>query len=287
MSGLPDEQDNSAQIAYWNDRAAVTWTAFQERLDVLFEPLTALALDAAGPAKGEHAIDVGCGCGATVLALADRVGPSGQVLGLDVSNPMAARARERIAASGLTNVQIMVSDAATHDFAGAGVDLLFSRFGVMFFADPVAAFANLHRAVRPGGRLLCAAWRPLGDNPWFRLPLEAARAVLPPQPAVDPDAPGPFAFADPDRTRGFLASAGWHDVALTRHDVPMQFAAGGQLEQATDFATRVGAPARILADEGPEVRARAREAVAEALIILDGPTGINLTGSIWLISARP
>ncbi|MGD0102741.1 MAG: class I SAM-dependent methyltransferase [Rhodopila sp.] len=183
MSGLPDEQDNSAQIAYWNDRAAVTWTAFQERLDVLFEPLTALALDAAGPAKGEHAIDVGCGCGATVLALADRVGPSGQVLGLDVSNPMAARARERIAASGLTNVQIMVSDAATHDFAGAGVDLLFSRFGVMFFADPVAAFANLHRAVRPGGRLLCAAWRPRTPLVPSRSLTRTGRVVFSPVPA--------------------------------------------------------------------------------------------------------
>jgi len=287
MASRSDEQDNSAQIAYWNDRAAVTWTAFQERLDALFEPLTALALDAAAPAQGEHAIDVGCGCGATVLALGDRVGPTGRVLGLDVSHPMAGRARERIAASGLSNAQVVVSDAATHDFAGAGVDLLFSRFGVMFFADPVAAFANLRRAVRPGGRLLCAAWRPIEDNPWFRVPLEAARGVLPPQPAADPDAPGPFAFANPDRTRGMLDRAGWQDVTLIRHDVPMQFAAAGQIEQATDFATRVGALARILADEGPEVRARARAAVAEALRSLDGPGGINLTGSIWLISARP
>jgi SAM-dependent methyltransferase len=279
-------QDNAAQIAYWNDKAAATWTAFQERLDALFEPLTALALEAAGPAPGEYVIDIGCGCGATLLALADRVGPTGQVLGMDISHPMAARAREHIAAAGLTNAQVLISDAAVHAFPPSGADLLFSRFGVMFFADPVAAFTNLRGAMRPNGRLLCAAWRPLADNPWFMVPQQAARDLLPPQPPADPAAPGPFAFADKDRTVGIFADAGWKDVTLTRHDVPMRFAASGQIEQATDFATHVGALGRMLADEGPESRAAVRLAVTEALKAYDGPAGINLSGSIWLISAR-
>jgi SAM-dependent methyltransferase len=286
MSSSHETQDNAAQIAYWNDRAAVTWTTFQERLDALFEPLTALALDAAAPGRGEHVIDVGCGCGATLLALADRLGPTGEVLGLDVSEPMAARARERIGASGFSNARVVVSDAATYAFPGNDADLLFSRFGVMFFADPVAAFSHLRRGMRQGGRLLCAAWRPLSENPWFRVPMDAARALLPPQPPADPEAPGPFAFADRDRTLGILGAAGWHDATLTRHDVPMRFAAAGQLEQATDFATRVGALARAMADEAPETRARVREAVAEALKNYDGPAGIVLSGSIWLMSAR-
>lgn len=286
MSTSPDKQDNTAQIAYWNDRAAMTWTTFQERLDAMFEPLTALALDAAAPKSGERAIDIGCGCGATVLALAQRLGPTGEVLGLDVSEPMAARARERIAAAGLTNARVAVSDAATHDFQGAHGDLLFSRFGVMFFADPVAAFANLRGAVRQGGRLLCAAWRPLVDNPWFTVPLEAARALLPPQPPADPDAPGPFAFANPERTLGMLTQAGWNDAALTRHDVPVQIAAAGQIDEAAEFATHVGVLARMLAEEGADTRARVRLAVAKALEPYDGPGGINLSGSIWLISAR-
>jgi len=283
---MPDPQDNAAQIAYWNDRAAVTWTAFQERLDALFEPLTALALDAAAPVSGEHVIDIGCGCGATVLALADRIGPTGRVLGLDISEPMSARARERITAAGLSNARVVVSDAAVHTFAPGGADLLFSRFGVMFFADPVAAFANLHRAMRKGSRLLCAAWRPLADNPWFRVPLEAASGLLPPQQPSDPDAPGPFAFANQDRTLGIFKDAGWHDVTLTRHDVPMRFAAANQIEKATEFATRVGSLARLLADETPETRARIRLAVAEALKAYDSPAGITLSGSIWLIAAR-
>jgi SAM-dependent methyltransferase len=283
---MPDTQDNTAQIAYWNDRAAVTWTAFQERLDTLFEPLTALALNAAAPAPGEHVIDIGCGCGATVLALADRVGPTGHVLGLDISEPMAARARERITAAGLTNARVMVSDAAVHTFLQDSADLLFSRFGIMFFADPVAAFANLRGAIRQGGRLLCAAWRPLVDNPWFTVPLRAARALLPPQPPADPDAPGPFALANPDRTRGIFRDAGWHDVTLTRHEVPMHLAAAGEIEQATEFATRVGALARMLADADGQLHARIRQAVAEDLTTYDSPSGINLSGSIWLISAR-
>jgi SAM-dependent methyltransferase len=199
---------------------------------------------------------------------------------------MAARAGERIAVARLTNAQVVVSDAATHDFARDDINLMFSRFGVMFFANPVAAFANLHRTMRPGGRLLCAAWRPLVDNPWFVVPLEAARALVTPQAPVDPDSPGPFALSNPDRTRGILTTAGWRDVTLTRRDVPMRLAATGQIEEATEFATHVGALARTLADEGPEIRARVREAVAEALKNYDSPSGINLSGSIWLISAR-
>jgi SAM-dependent methyltransferase len=286
MSSPSSEQDNAAQIAYWNDRAGETWTTFQERLDALFEPLTALALDAAAPASGEHVIDIGCGCGATVLALADRVGPTGHILGVDVSQPMSARARQRIANAAINNAEVVVSDAAVHAFVRAGTDLLFSRFGVLFFADPVAAFVNLRHAMRPGGRLLCAAWRPLADNPWFSVPLEAARPKLPPQAPADPNAPGPFAFANRERTIGIFSSAGWHDVRLTRHDLPMKFAETGQLEQATDFATRMGALARLLADVDAEVRTAVRLAVGKALQAYDGAGGISLIGSIWLISAR-
>lgn len=284
--GEPAAEGNSAQIAYWNDQAAVTWTTFQDRLDALFTPLTALALEAAAPMPDERAIDVGCGCGATVLELARRVGPAGDVLGLDVSEPMAARARERIAAARLGNARVVVSDAATYAPPPAAADLLFSRFGVMFFADPAAAFANLRRAVRPGGRLLFAAWRPFADNPWFSVPLEAARALLPPQPPMEPNAPGPFAFADADRVRGILAAAGWRDVQAVPHDVPMRVAGPGQLEEATVFATQVGPLARALAELEPELQAQARQAVTLALSHFDGSEGIILKGSIWLVSAQ-
>jgi SAM-dependent methyltransferase len=280
------DQENSAQIEYWNEKAAVTWTAMQDRLDAMFVPLTALALDVAAPAAGQRVVDVGCGCGATVLELARRVGPAGQVLGVDVSAPMAARARQRIAAAGLGNAQVLVSDASTHRFEPAQADLLFSRFGVMFFADPVAAFGNLRSAMRPNGRLLFATWRPMAENAWFSVPAKAAAPLLPPAPPMEPDAPGPFAFANPDRVRRILDAAGWTDVALTRQDVPMRLAGPGQVAEAADFATRVGSLARALANATPELKAQVSTAVATALARHDGPEGVCLTGSIWLVSAR-
>ena len=286
VAAEPAPQDNSAQIAYWNDRAAVTWTTLQEHLDGMFAPLTARAIDAAAPSPGNRVLDVGCGCGATVLALAGRVGPNGQVLGVDVSGPMAARARERIAAAGMGNANVVVSDASTHRFDPESVDLLFSRFGVMFFADPTAAFANLRRAIRPGGRLLFAAWRPMAENPWFVVPFKAAEHLLPPQPPAEPNAPGPFALADPDRVKRILSAAGWTDISLARQDVPVRLSGPGQIAEAAEFATRVGGLARALVEASPEVKQQAIDAIAKALPGHDSPDGVCLTGSVWFVSAK-
>ena len=284
MSDHQDAASNAAQIAFWNEQAGENWTAFQEHLDRVFAPLTAIAMGAAAPMAGEHVLDTGCGCGATTLELARLVGPTGHVLGLDVSQPMATRARERIAAAGLTNAEVLIADASTASLPA--VDLLFSRFGVMFFADPVAAFANLRRAMRPSGRLLCAVWRPLAENPWFHVPLTAVRDLLPPQPPPEPFAPGPFAFADSERVTGLLAQAGWRDVDMTPHNVAMPMALRNEIAQATEFAMRIGAVARLLAEADPELRTRAQAAIAQAMQAHNGPEGIVLVGSIWLLSAR-
>lgn len=282
----PAEGGNADQIAYWNARAAVTWTEYQERIDAVFEPVTRLLLSAAAPASGERVIDVGCGCGATVLELARSVGAQGNVLGLDISEPMATRARDRIAAAGLANAEVQVADAAALRFTSAPADLLVSRFGVMFFAAPAAAFANLRRAMRPGGRMVFAAWRALADNPWFAAPLQAARPYLPPEAPPDPHAPGPFAFADRDRVQAILTEAGWHDVAIARHDLGLRAAASGQVTEATDFMTHVGPLARILAEADVALRTRVQEAVADVLRSHDTPEGIVLQGSIWLVTAQ-
>jgi SAM-dependent methyltransferase len=287
---LPDEEGpNAAQIAYWNSPAAAGWLAEQERLDALLAPLTETALDRAAPRPGEHAVDVGCGCGATVLALARRVGPSSGVLGLDVSERLVGRARERIAEAGLgAAARVDLADAASHPFAPEA-DLLFSRFGVMFFADPAAAFANLRRALRPSGRMVFAAWRPLLDNPLFLVPVKAARArvALPEEPPPEPGAPGPFAFDDPARVRGILDAAGWRGVEIAPHDTALRLAATGDAEEAARMTTRVGPLARALAEAGPDAREAAVAAVAEALRGYDGPEGIALPGAVWLVSARP
>ncbi|MBD0271483.1 MAG: methyltransferase domain-containing protein [Acetobacteraceae bacterium] len=281
---------NAAQVAYWNSPVSAGWLAEQERFDALFAPLTEAALDLAAPLPGERAVDVGCGCGATVLTLARRVGPGGGVLGLDVSERLVGRARERIAEAGLGAVaRVELADAALRPFAPEA-DLLFSRFGVMFFADPVAAFANLRRASRPdGGRMVFAAWRPLAENPWFSIPLRAARArvALPEEAPPEPGAPGPFAFDDAERVRGILDAAGWRGVEIVPHDTVLRLAGPGQVEEAARGAARVGPLARALAGAGEEVRRAAETAAAEALRPFDGPEGVSMPGAVWFVSARP
>lgn len=281
------DSPNAAQIAYWNSPATAGWLAEQERIDAMLAALTEAALDRAAPAAGERAVDIGCGCGATVLALARRVGPAGDVLGLDVSERMVGRARERVAEAGLLHARVELGDAAERPFAPEA-DLLFSRFGVMFFADPVAAFANLRRALRPGGRMLFAAWRPLAENPWFFLPVQAARPHLgPPEPPPEPGAPGPFAFDDPARVRGILDAAGWRGVDIAPHDTALRVAPPGDLEEAARGATNFGPLARALAAAGPGAREAVGPSVAEALRAFDGPEGVVLPGAVWLVSARP
>jgi len=218
-------------------------------------------------------VDIGCGCGATVLELAHGVGPGGHVLGLDVSEPMSARARARIAAEGLTNAEVLVSDAASHPFPAGSIDLLFSRFGVMFFDDPIAAFTHLRRAMKPDGRLLFAVWRPLAENTWFTVPLTAALPLLPPMQPTDPLAPGPFAFSNPKRVHAILDAAGWQNVSLVPEDVPMHL---GVADKALEFATGVD----------PDLRQKVEAAVAAAVQPYDSPRGVTLGGGIWLVSAR-
>ena len=198
---------NTEQREYWNEQAGPTWVRNQERLDAQIQPWGELALNALAAAPGEAVLDVGCGCGATSLALAAQVGPEGRVVGLDLSGPMLARARERAAAEGRANVSFLQADAQTHAFAPE-FDALFSRFGVMFFDDPPAAFANLAGALRPGGRLSFACWQGREQNGWVSIPMAAliGEVELPPPPA--PDAPGPFALGDPDRLRALLEGAG-------------------------------------------------------------------------------
>lgn len=277
---------NADQVAYWNSPTGERWAALQGDIDAVFAPLTRTALDRAGAAPGERVVDVGCGCGTTSLELARRVLPGGAVLGVDVSEPMLAVALRRARAAALTGLAFARSDAATHAFEPGRCDLAFSRFGVMFFADPAAAFANIRGGLKPGGRLLFACWRPLADNAWFSVPLQAALPHAPPQPPSDPHAPGPFAFADPDRVRVLLAEAGFTAIEVEPHDAPMRLAGPGDLEAATAFATKIGPTSRLLADLDDTARAAALADVGTALAAHDGPDGVLLGGAVWIVSAR-
>lgn len=276
---------NEDQIEYWNGKAGETWARMQDRMDRTLSPVTAALLSLAAPQHGEHVLDIGCGTGETSLALAAAVADEGTVLGLDVSEPMLARARER-AEELLSEAEFRAADAATFvdddDF-----DLLVSRFGVMFFNDPTAAFANLRARAVTGGRLCFACWQKPSENLWATLPLQVLAELLPPAEPSDPLAPGPFAFADPARVHGILTEAGWQDIAFRAMAFTMIIGEGDDpISAAVHFNLRIGPAARAVRDAGPDVDAPARAALAKALegYLSDGRVG--LPGAIWLVTAR-
>jgi SAM-dependent methyltransferase len=274
---------NAGQIAYWNAAAGETWAALQERLDRQLEPLGRAAIDALDPAADERIIDIGCGAGQTSLELAGEVGPDGTVLGVDISAPLLEVARRRAAEAGLANVRFLEADAQTRAFAPGAADGVFSRFGVMFFADPPAAFSNIRKAQRPGGRLAFVCWRPLALNEWMLVPMRAALQHIPaPPPPADPFAPGPFAFADPDRVRGILTEAGFSDIGIEAHDARI---GGNDLDQTVAMSLRVG-PLGALLRENPDMRDTVVGSIREALEPHAGPGGVFLPGAVWVVTAR-
>jgi SAM-dependent methyltransferase len=273
---------NADQIAYWNAAAGETWVDQHDRLDRQLKPLGLTAMAALDPAADERLIDVGCGCGQTSLELAGEVGPDGSVLGVDISAPMLAVARRRAAEAGLTNVRFLEADAQTRAFARGGADGVFSRFGVMFFGDPPAAFANLHQALRPGGRLAFVCWRPLAQNEWMLLPMRAALEHLPPPPPpANPWAPGPFAFSDPDRVRGILTEGGFKGVEIDAHDTLI---GGNTLEETVALSLRVG-PLGMMLRENPGQRDTVIDSLRTALEPHAGPSGVFLPAAVWIVTA--
>ena len=278
---------NPEQRAYWNEQAGPIWVANQERLDEQIRPHGELALAALAPKPGERVLDLGCGCGETSLALAARVGPKGFVLGVDLSDPMLARARARAAAAGLS-LEFVAADAQTAALGEARFDAAYSRFGVMFFAAPEVAFANVRRALRPGGRLAFVCWRPVAENAWVLVPMKAAAPFFPSPPSPPPpDAPGPFSFSDPSRVRRILEAAGFEAIRIEPADLAMT-PGGGDLEQAAEIVLDVGPLGAALREMGaaPDVRERVRAAVRKAFEPHLRAGRVELGSAVWLVSAR-
>lgn len=274
---------NAEQITYWNSRAGETWAAMQKRIDAQIDPLGLKALEKLALAQGEKVLDVGCGCGTTTLEIARRVGGSGQVAAVDISKPMLDVARRGAKEAQATNITFLEADAQTYPFQPASFDVLFSRFGIMFFIDPVVAFRNLLAALKPGsGRLAFVCWRKLAENPWMATPLQAAMRHLPPQPPPDALAPGPFAFAEAERVGGILAEAGFADVAVTPHDQKIEF---GTLEQAVEHCTRVGPLARLLAENADAV-GLVKETLRTTLRGYEPEGIVQMDAGVWIVSAR-
>jgi len=275
---------NADQIAYWNDQAGRTWVELGELLDRQIEGVGLRGIEALAPRAGEQILDIGPGGGRTSLLIAERVGPQGRVVGVDISRPMLEIARRRAKAAGAANVAFVESDAQTYPFPPADFYGAFSRFGVMFFADPTAAFANILKALKPGGRLVFVCWRSLAENPWMTTPMAAAAGLLPPGPPAlpEPGAPGPFAFADADRVRGILSGAGFSNIALTPVDMPI---GGNSLDESLTLALRVGPLGARLRDN-PQMAGPVREAVRKALEASLTNGKVWMPGAVWIVTAR-
>ncbi len=272
-------KQQSAQEAAWNGPAGRTWTAGQALLDEAFAGFVPLLAEAVDP--GAAVLDVGCGTGATTLALAERAGATGRAVGIDVSAPMLERARERATAAG-SSASFVRADAEAEPFAAASFDRIASRFGVMFFADPTAAFANLRRATRPGGRLRWVVWRDRGDNPFMTLAERVAAPWIGPPAPVDPTAPGQFGLADPVRMHALLEAAGWSDVAIAPVDVPCGFPADG----LPFYSSRIGGVARQIADRDDVDRDAVHAALLRAYADEYGDGDrVRFTAACWLVQA--
>ncbi len=268
--------------AYWNDAGGNAWVEHQGLLDRINRPVGEIIAERADPGAGAQVLDIGCGAGATTLDMARRVGPDGRAVGLDVSDALLELARQRASAEAIGNVDFVRADAATHDFGAPTFDAAISRYGVMFFEDPDAAFANLHRAVRPGGGLTFACWRSAAENPLTLVPLEAAAPFLPEPPKAPVDGPGRFAFADADRVRGILDRSGWRQVDIA----PLDVATPVSLDELLTLSLKLGLLGTLLPRHDEVVRKRVVEAVAARLesYVEDGV--VPMTAACWLVTAK-
>ncbi|MGV7119648.1 class I SAM-dependent methyltransferase [Sphingopyxis sp. 550A] len=281
-------ESKAYQVADWNGRSGEQWVANQTRLDAMLVAFGDAALSAAAAGEGDRVLDVGCGAGDTSRALAARVGPRGHVLGVDISAPLIDRARE--VTPDEAPLAFELADASTAALPERAFDLLFSRFGVMFFDDPAAAFAHMRAALKPKGRLAFVCWRSGAENDWVRLPMAAVADLIPLPPPPDPEAPGPFSFGDSGRVARILTEAGFADISIAPFDHPVPFGHGATREAAVDnaveMAFQVGPLARLLAEQPDEIRAQAAEAVRRAFAAKPGDRSVMIDGAAWIVTAR-
>ena len=274
---------NAGQVAYWNGPIGETWAAQQKKRDRDHAPITQAVLELAAVQPGERVLDIGCGSGTTTLLLAGRLGPGGSVLGVDLSTPMLEVAMRR-AREMDSRAEFVKADVTDYPLEPQSFDLAFSQFGVMFFADPVAAFRNIHRAVKTTGRLAFACWRHPFEHLWAFVPESAAKPFLPPSPPADPNAPGRYSFQNHDRIKSVLLQAGFHAPEIQKFD--FQTFAGATPEEAAASAIDAGPLQRTLADCNEDTRAKVRAAVTARMAQEMGPDGIYLTSAAWLVRAR-
>lgn len=276
---------NEDQAKFWTEQGGPVWLANEALLEGSAERFGVRALEAADITAGERVIDIGCGTGRTTVDIARRVGDAGHVLGLDISPLLLGRAQEHAKAAGTTNATFTAGDAQTHPLADENADLVFSRFGVMFFEDPVAAFANLRSGLRPGGRLAFVCWKDAPSNAWMSVPVMAAASVLGPPDPPPPDAPGPFRFGEPELVRSILGDAGFGEISVddfsTTMDTPVQGA-----DERLSFVLRMGPIGAKYAEADDVTQKRALEAILDAAAAYESDGAYRLPAATWIVTAR-
>jgi SAM-dependent methyltransferase len=274
-------ETDRTQATLWNGAAGRAWVDAQVLLDRVYAPFEPLLADAVAAGSAAAVLDVGCGTGATTLAVARRLGPQGRSRGIDISEPMIAAARARAEREGVP-ADFILADAQVYPFEPARVDAIVSRFGVMFFADPVGAFGNLRRAARPGASLRVITWRAAAENPFMTAAERAAAPLLPNLPLRRPDAPGQFAFADAARVRTILDDSGWADVDIQSIDVACTLPEADLML----YLTRLGPVGLALQDTDDDTRARVVDAVRAAFDPYLHGAEVRFTAACWLVVAR-
>jgi SAM-dependent methyltransferase len=278
-----NDDGGAARATDWNGPTARFWVDHDDRYDTLLARHGEALLAAAGPRPGEHVLDIGCGCGSTTLRAADLVASEGgTALGVDISRAMIDRARTHAADSGVGNVQFEIDDVQTADLGRDRFDLALSRYGVMFFDDHTAAFANIRTAMRPGGRLAFLCWAERARNEHWTLPFDALAPHLGLPPA-DTRPTGPFALADPAYVRAMLERAGWADIHISELQEPL--CAGRDADDAVEFELSDPETAKDLAAADPTAAANAVADLRAAFAARQRPDGVWLAAAAWLVTA--
>ena len=281
MSGLIIA--NQEQREFWSAIKGDLWVTLQPRIDTMLAAFGDKALDALNPRSGERILEIGCGTGTTTLALGARVGASGEILAADLSRPMLNKAIERANVSAEHPITFVEADAQVHSFPTATFDAVYSRFGVMFFDDPIAAFRNIRKAVRPGGRMAYVCWADRKANPWIRIPAGAAKTCLDlPAPPPD-DAPGQFSMENEDRVQQILHDAGWSDIGLECFTV--EGSIGSNAADAARFITKMGPMSEPFALADSDTQNKTLQVIEEALTPYSNDSGVTLGFSTWIVSA--
>jgi len=274
---------NAPQIEYWNGPAGDKWARLADSQDIMLGALGMAALDACDIQLGQTVLDTGCGSGTTTIEIARRVDAEGRVLGIDISTPMLDVGRARLEALGIDGVTFDNNDVATYSFEEGTFDRVYSRFGVMFFIDPIAAFTNIRKGMKSGGRLTFVCWQALDKNPWMEIPFKIALQYLPAPPASRPEEPGPMAFADPDRVRRILSGAGFGDINLESLETTLPL--GSDVPASVEKLVQLGPTGRLLGNAPEDIKAQVSDTLSDVIAKFQTDTGVMIGSATWIVSA--